>query len=198
MALPMPGTRDGTRGRSEGRARTHGRGARPIGLHPEPGGPSGLPESAAGNLRAARRSRRRIPGHPLADWTRTDDLRPVHDRDHAGGGRARSGRALAERARGALSAIGFGEVTVVVGDGSLGFPGRAPYDCILATAGAPRIPGSWPPQLARRGRIVAPVGASPHSQVLVIATRREDGSLETRESTSCAFVPLVGKQAWPA
>jgi protein-L-isoaspartate(D-aspartate) O-methyltransferase len=106
--------------------------------------------------------------------------------------------ALAEGARAALSAIGFGEVTVVVGDGSLGFPGRAPYDCILATAGAPRIPDSWPPQLAAGGRIVAPIGPSPHSQVLVIATRREDGSLETRESTPCAFVPLVGKQAWPA
>jgi protein-L-isoaspartate(D-aspartate) O-methyltransferase len=106
--------------------------------------------------------------------------------------------ALAERARAALAAAGFGEVTVMVGDGSLGFPERAPYDCILATAGAPRIPESWPPQLAARGRIVAPVGSSPHSQVLVTVTRREDGTLETREGTPCAFVPLVGKQAWPA
>jgi len=106
--------------------------------------------------------------------------------------------ALAERARGTLAAAGFGGITVIVGDGSLGFPDRAPYDCIIATAGAPRIPDSWPPQLANRGRIVAPVGSSPHSQVLVILTRREDGTLETREGTPCAFVPLVGKQAWPA
>jgi protein-L-isoaspartate(D-aspartate) O-methyltransferase len=106
--------------------------------------------------------------------------------------------ALAERARASLAAAGFGEVTVIVGDGSLGFPARAPYDCILATAGAPRIPESWPPQLTQRGRIVAPVGPSPHSQVLVIMTRREDGTLETREGTPCAFVPLVGRQGWPA
>jgi protein-L-isoaspartate(D-aspartate) O-methyltransferase len=107
-------------------------------------------------------------------------------------------QALAERARETLSAAGFGEVTVIVGDGSLGFPARAPYDCILATAGAPRIPESWPSQLAVRGRIVAPVGPSPHSQVLVIVTRREDGTFETREGTPCAFVPLIGEQAWPA
>jgi protein-L-isoaspartate(D-aspartate) O-methyltransferase len=106
--------------------------------------------------------------------------------------------ALAEHAREVLAAAGFGGVTVIDGDGSLGFPGRAPYDCILATAGAPRVPESWPPQLAPRGRIVAPVGHSPHSQVLVVVTRQEDGTFETREGTPCAFVPLIGKQAWPA
>lgn len=107
-------------------------------------------------------------------------------------------RPLAEHAQASLAAAGFGEVKVIVGDGSLGFPDRAPYDCIMATAGAPRIPASWPPQLALGGRIVAPVGASPHSQVLVVVTRRNDGTFETREGTPCAFVPLIGKQAWPA
>src|SRR2546426_402245 len=92
---------------------------------------------------------------------------------------------------------GHGEVRVVVGDGSLGYPEGAPYDCIMATAGAPRIPGAWPPQLSPRGRIVAPVGSSRHGQVLVVATRRPDGTLRMREGTSCAFVPLVGAQAWP-
>ena len=48
------------------------------------------------------------------------------------------------------------------------------------------------------GRIVAPIGSSPHGQVLVVATRRSDGTLEIREGTPCAFVPLVGAQAWPA
>ena len=105
--------------------------------------------------------------------------------------------ALAERARSILGSIGFGDVTVVVGDGSLGFPGRAPYDCLIATAGAPRIPDAWPPQLTPRGRIVAPIGASRHGQVLVVATRRPDGTLDVREGTPCAFVPLVGAKAWP-
>src|SRR2546421_2106679 len=55
-----------------------------------------------------------------------------------------------------LRRAGFAEVTVVVGDGSLGHLQTAPYDCILATAGAPRIPEAWPGQLTPRGRIVAP------------------------------------------
>jgi protein-L-isoaspartate(D-aspartate) O-methyltransferase len=104
---------------------------------------------------------------------------------------------LASRGRSNLARAGYPEVTVVVGDGSLGYPERSPYDCIMATAGAPRIPDAWPPQLSPRGRIVAPVGSSRHGQVLVVVTRRPDGTLETREGTPCAFVPLVGAQAWP-
>src|SRR5213596_4408805 len=85
---------------------------------------------------------------------------------------------LADRAKANLAATGFGAVAVVVGDGSLGYAERAPYGCIMATAGAPRIPDAWPGQLAPRGRIVAPIGASAHGQVLVIATRGPDGRLE--------------------
>ncbi len=104
---------------------------------------------------------------------------------------------LAEWGRSNLVATGFVEVTVVTGDGSLGYPERAPYDCILATAGAPRIPDAWPPQLRPGGRIVAPVGGSRHGQVLLVASRQADGTLRIREGTPCAFVPLVGAQAWP-
>jgi len=104
---------------------------------------------------------------------------------------------LAEWGRSNLASAGFADVSVIVGDGSLGHPNRAPYDCILATAGAPRIPDAWPPQLSPRGRIVAPIGSSPHGQVLIVATRRPDGTLDVREGTPCAFVPLVGAQAWP-
>jgi len=105
---------------------------------------------------------------------------------------------LADRAKANLAATGFGEVAVVVGDGSLGYAERAPYGCVMATAGAPRIPEAWRGQLAPRGRIVAPIGASAHGQVLVIATRGPDGRLEVRQGTPCAFVPLIGAQAWPA
>ncbi len=104
---------------------------------------------------------------------------------------------LAEWGQSNLRRAGFAEVTVVVGDGSLGHLRAAPYDCILATAGAPRIPDAWPGQLAPQGRIVAPIGSSRQGQVLVIASRRTDGTLDVRESTPCAFVPLVGAQAWP-
>ncbi|MEK6987067.1 MAG: protein-L-isoaspartate(D-aspartate) O-methyltransferase [Candidatus Thermoplasmatota archaeon] len=97
-----------------------------------------------------------------------------------------------------LARSGFGGVTVVQGDGSLGYPAGAPYDCILATAGSPRIPEPWPRQLAAQGRIVAPIGASRFGQDLVIARLRPAGSLEIRRGTPCAFVPLVGEQAWPS
>jgi protein-L-isoaspartate(D-aspartate) O-methyltransferase len=103
---------------------------------------------------------------------------------------------LAERARSNLASVAFGEVTVVVGDGSLGYPDRGPYDCIMATAGAPQIPDPWASQLSSQSRIVAPIGPR-HGQFLVIATKTQDGRLDVREGTPCAFVPLVGAQAWP-
>ncbi len=96
-----------------------------------------------------------------------------------------------------LDRTGFGAVTVVTGDGTLGDPAHAPYDCILATAGAPHLPRTWSDQLRPGGRILAPVGDSRVAQVLLIARRRPDGSLEIRRGTPCAFVPLIGEQGWP-
>src|SRR5438552_10833336 len=69
---------------------------------------------------------------------------------------------LAERAKANLAATGFEEVAVVVGDGSLGYAERAPYGCIMATAGAPRIPAAWRCQPASRGRLGAHFGAPWH------------------------------------
>ncbi len=96
-----------------------------------------------------------------------------------------------------LARTGFGAVTVVTGDGSLGFPERGPYDCIMATAGAPRLPPAWTGQLSVGGRILAPVGDSRYAQILLIARRRRDGTLDVRRGTPCAFVPLIGEEAWP-
>ncbi len=104
---------------------------------------------------------------------------------------------LAEWGRSNLVRCGLGEVSVVAGDGSLGYPDGAPYACILATAGAPKIPKAWADQLAPHGRIVAPIGRLMHEQVLAIATKRTDGTLDVRHGTPCAFVPLFGEQAWP-
>src|SRR5256886_17161182 len=103
---------------------------------------------------------------------------------------------LAEWGRSNLARTGFADVTIVVGDGSLGYPERAPYDCILATAGAPEIPDPWQHQLSSRGRIVAPIG--PRSgQVLIVATRQADGNLEIREGAPCGFVAVLGARGWP-
>ena len=104
---------------------------------------------------------------------------------------------LAAWGRRNLDRAGFAAVSVVTGDGSLGYPERAPYDAIVATAGAPRLPAAWPRQLTDRGRIVAPVGGSQTFQDLLVARRRPDGGLDLRRGTPCAFVPLVGRDAWP-
>src|SRR2546428_9573290 len=65
---------------------------------------------------------------------------------------------LAEWARSNLARAGLSGVTVVVGDGSLGYPERDPYDVIMATAGAPQIPAPWPLQPPPPGRSLAPNG----------------------------------------
>ena len=103
---------------------------------------------------------------------------------------------LAEWGRANLVRSGFEAVTVVTGDGSLGYPPRSPYDAILATAGAPRMPAAWAAQLSGSGRILAPVGDSRYAQELLVARRRPDGGLDIRRGTPCAFVPLIGEQAW--
>jgi len=103
---------------------------------------------------------------------------------------------LAAIGRNNLRRTGFGEVEVVVGDGTLGYPPRAPYDCIMATAGAPRIPRPWMDQTKVGGRIVAPIGRSTFNQVLTIATLGPTGRWDVREDTPCAFVPLVGAEGW--
>jgi protein-L-isoaspartate(D-aspartate) O-methyltransferase len=102
--------------------------------------------------------------------------------------------ALAERARRLLEAEGYGNVEVVLGDGSLGRPDHGPYDRILVTAGAPRIPPALTAQLADGGVLVVPVGGR-FTQTLTIITRRGD-RLEKEEDCVCRFVKLVGEQAW--
>ena len=103
---------------------------------------------------------------------------------------------LVDFARENLAAAGFGGVTVVEGDGTLGHAPRAPYDRIVVTAGAPRIARSWVRQTKVGGRIVAPIGRSTFSQVLVIATKTGADTVAEREGTPCAFVPLIGREGW--
>lgn len=103
---------------------------------------------------------------------------------------------LAAFGRDNLRRTGFGDVEVVVGDGTLGYPPRAPYECIMATAGAPRLPAPWKDQTKVGGRIVAPIGRSTFTQVLTIATHGPGGRWDVREGTPCAFVPLVGAEGW--
>ena len=98
---------------------------------------------------------------------------------------------LAEQARANLEAAGLGQVTVVVGDGTLGVPEHAPYHAIVVAAAAPRVPVPLVEQLADGGRLVHPVG--PGGNELVTAFHKQGGRLVAdARLTPAHFVPLVG------
>jgi protein-L-isoaspartate(D-aspartate) O-methyltransferase len=98
---------------------------------------------------------------------------------------------LAQSARSALANSGIRNVTVLVGDGTLGWRPFAPYDAILVSAASPEIPGPLMEQLALGGRMVIPLGDRA-SQTLTLVERTGDG---VRASTiaDVRFVPLVGQ-----
>ena len=102
---------------------------------------------------------------------------------------------LAESAAQRLRGLGYGNVTVHIAGEALGWPAEAPYDAILVTAGAPRVPRGLIAQLALGGRLVIPVGRL-HMQQLLSVTRESDG-LRARRHGQCRFVPLIGEDAWP-
>jgi protein-L-isoaspartate(D-aspartate) O-methyltransferase len=101
---------------------------------------------------------------------------------------------LAARARETLAATGYGDVEVVVGDGSLGVPEKAPFHAIAVAAAAPRVPESLYEQLAHGGRLVVPIG-SRADQRLVLVVRSPEGPAEVR-SLPCRYVPLLGAEGF--
>ncbi|TVR61553.1 MAG: protein-L-isoaspartate(D-aspartate) O-methyltransferase [Gemmatimonadales bacterium] len=101
---------------------------------------------------------------------------------------------LAEGARERLEALGIENVHFRYGDGSLGWPEGAPFDGILVTAGAPRIPAPLVGQLAEDGRMVIPVGPPDLQELLLVEVR--GGEVRSRVLTECRFVPLVGEAGW--
>jgi protein-L-isoaspartate(D-aspartate) O-methyltransferase len=101
---------------------------------------------------------------------------------------------LAERAESLLRELGYENVHVHVGDGTLGWPEAAPYPAIIGTAAAPDIPPPLLSQLEDRGRLVLPV-ADDYRQLLKLITRRGD-DYDERVITSVAFVPMHGKHGW--
>ena len=102
---------------------------------------------------------------------------------------------LAGRAREILERLGYRNIKIKVGDGTLGWEEYAPYDRIIVTAAAPSIPPSLKRQLSPEGgKLVIPVG-SRYSQILTIVTRWGD-RFEVEEDSPCVFVPLIGKEGW--
>lgn len=103
---------------------------------------------------------------------------------------------LAERARGLLEYLGYRNIRIITGDGTLGYPPLAPFDRILVTAAAPRVPPSLLNQLVPGGCMVIPVGR-PDVQVLQRILKHSDGRIETENHGECVFVPLLGEEGWP-
>lgn len=103
-------------------------------------------------------------------------------------------RALADEARGRLEQMGYPNIAVLCGDGSLGYPESAPYDAILVTAASPAVPEALKQQLALGGRLICPVG-NRDLQTLMKVVRTAQG-FTAEEHTQCIFVPLVGIQGW--
>jgi protein-L-isoaspartate(D-aspartate) O-methyltransferase len=101
---------------------------------------------------------------------------------------------LAEEASQRLRELGYGNVEVHPAGGVLGWPQGAPYDAILVTAGAPRVPRSLLQQLAMDGRLVIPVGERRVQQLLYVA--RTPRGATVRKLGECRFVPLIGRGAW--
>lgn len=103
---------------------------------------------------------------------------------------------LAQSARRRLARLGYTNIVIHEGDGTLGWPEHAPYDAIVVTAGAPEVPRPLQEQLAIGGRLVIPVGSSCAVQDLVRVRRVSDHDYRREELCGVRFVPLIGAEGW--
>jgi protein-L-isoaspartate(D-aspartate) O-methyltransferase len=104
-------------------------------------------------------------------------------------------RSLSHKARRLLDHLGYQNIALHVGDGTIGWSEHAPYDAILVAAGAPAAPKPLLEQLASGGRLVIPVGDE-QAQNLLRITRTQTG-FEEEQLGECKFVRLLGKYGWP-
>lgn len=101
---------------------------------------------------------------------------------------------LAGSARERLGRLGYSNVRIEQGDGSLGWPPNAPYDAILVTAAAPAVPRPLIDQLARGGRLVIPVGPAERQDLLRLV--KDENGVTQQSLYACRFVPLLGRYGW--
>lgn len=104
---------------------------------------------------------------------------------------------LAEKARDNLKKTGYSDrITVIEGDGTLGYPDKAPYDRIYGTASTPKIPEPLKEQLKIGGKLIIPIG-SDYFQELVSIQRISNDEYRTINLGGVVFVPMIGKHGWP-
>jgi len=101
---------------------------------------------------------------------------------------------LARQAAAVLAELGYTNIQVQVGDGTLGWPAKAPYDAIIVTAAAPDVPEPLKAQLADGGRLVAPIG--PRWSQELVRVRRHGDQFQTEWLIGVSFVPLIGEYGW--
>jgi protein-L-isoaspartate(D-aspartate) O-methyltransferase len=102
--------------------------------------------------------------------------------------------ALAETAKSVLDSLGYSNITLHVAEESLGWKYDAPYDAIIATAAAPKVPDELLAQLAIGGRMVIPVGSRYMQELCKITKLTKQNKVDNLGS--CRFVSLIGKGAW--
>lgn len=103
---------------------------------------------------------------------------------------------LAKDARQRLERLGYSNIVIHEGDGTLGWQEHAPYDAIVVTAGAPNVPKPLLEQLSIGGRLVIPVGMSYDSQELIRVRRTSELDYRTEQLCGVRFVPLIGAAGW--
>jgi protein-L-isoaspartate(D-aspartate) O-methyltransferase len=103
---------------------------------------------------------------------------------------------LAEAARRRLEELDYRNVEVRVGDGSKGWPEKAPFDAVLVAAGGHAVPTALTDQLDIGGRLIIPIGKEQRSQRLMRVTRLAANKFEQEDLGAVAFVPLIGEQGW--
>lgn len=98
---------------------------------------------------------------------------------------------LAKSAEAALIRLGYRNVTIKLGDGSLGWAEHAPFDAILVSAAASEVPAALFEQLSPEGRMVIPVGSATMQELMLIRKRNSQRDVQVLEG--CRFVPLIAK-----
>lgn len=102
---------------------------------------------------------------------------------------------LADSAEAVLHRLGYNNATVHIGDGSQGLPDLAPFDAIVVSAAAPKIPPSLFAQMCEGGRLAIPVGPAYAQEFQLV--RKEQGMMAITRLEGCRFVPLIGCQGYP-